>query len=103
MPTATSGLTIGVPALSVFTHAMHEAYFGDVETEQTGRAYDVTLTCEAGLEADADAAGKTPSTANTPTHTISRRDHDPFLSRARRQPPQRAACQDHRRARPALP
>jgi hypothetical protein len=56
---------------------MHEAYFGDLDTAQTGRAYDVTLRCDAGLEAeaeaDADATGKTPSTASTPTHTISRR------------------------------
>jgi hypothetical protein len=52
---------------------MHEAYFGDVETLQTGLAYDVTLTCDPGLDAEADPAGKTPSAASTPTHTISRR------------------------------
>src|SRR5690242_7928190 len=81
IPTATLGSARVVPDLSVFTHAMHEAYFGDLDTEQTGRAYDVTLRCDAGLEAeaeaeaeaDADATGKTPSTASTPTHTISRR------------------------------
>ncbi len=74
MPAATAGVTIGVPALSVFTHAMHEAYFGEVDTEQTGLAYEVTFTCDPGFEANADVAGKTPSTASTPTHTMSRRD-----------------------------
>src|SRR5262245_4795255 len=80
-PVGSAGFTSMSPWASTFTHDMHAAYFGSVDTEHT------RFACATGLEADAETAGKAPSTANTPTHTINRRVMTQSLPRRTRRPP----------------